>query len=50
MAQVKVLKPFIGGGVDRNVGDILEAADFIPEGLAKALAEGYVEEIKDGKK
>ena len=43
--QVKVLIPFIGLGIERKVGDILEIADFVPEGLAKALAEGYVEEV-----
>lgn len=44
--QVKVLKPFIGLGIDRAVDDILEIADFHPEGLKKALEEGYVEEVK----
>lgn len=44
--QVKVLRPFIGLGIERKPDDILEVADFAPEGLAKALAEGLVEEVK----
>ena len=44
--QVKVLRPFLGLGEERKVDDILEVADFHPEGLAKALEEGLVEEVK----
>lgn len=44
--QVKVLKPFVGLGIERAVDDILEIADFHPEGLKKAIADGYVEEVK----
>lgn len=48
--QVKVLVPFSGLGIQRNVDDILEVADFHPEGLAKAFADGIVEEVKPAKK
>ena len=48
--QVKVLRPFLGRGEERKVDDILEIADFHPEGLKRALAEGLVEEVKPAKK
>lgn len=44
--QVKVLKPFLGLDIERKEGDILDIADFHPEGLKKAIEGGFVEEVK----